>query len=159
MKDDERRAGPNHPLPGGKGIRLTRVFDAPRELVFRAWTEPARFAQWFGGHAATIPLASVAMDVRPGGAWRALMIVGPERREIAWRGIYREVVPPERLVFTVSDQPGDEADVVTVVLNDLGGQTEMVFRQDGGHLTDEQYARAGAGWGTFFDVLAEGLNA
>lgn len=137
------------------GFTITRVFDAPRELVFKAWTEPARFAQWFGLRDSTIPLESVAMDVRPGGGWRATMIAGPERMEIQWKGAYREVVPPERLVFTLSDQPGDEAEVVTVSLTDLGGKTEMVFQQRGGHLTEEGYARAAEGWSAFFERLAE----
>ena len=141
--------------PGG--ITITRVFDAPRELVFKAWTEPQRFAQWFGGREATILLDTVSMDIRPGGAWRATMFAGPDRTEIPWRGIYLEVAPPERLVFTLSDQPGDEAEVVTVVLTEQGGQTEMVFHQGGGHLDQAGYARAKAGWLVFFDELAATL--
>src|SRR5947208_9396490 len=98
------------------------------------------------------------MDVRPGGGWRLTMLFGPERREIRWRGEYREVVSPERLVFTVSDQPGEDAwEVVTVVLNDLGdGRTEMRFQQRGS-LPPEVYERAGQGWSTFFDRLADRL--
>jgi uncharacterized protein YndB with AHSA1/START domain len=138
-----------------RGIQITRVFAAPRELVFKAWTEPARFAQWFGLRDSTVPPESVAMDLRPGGAWRATMLVGPNRDEIQWKGLYREVAPPERLVFTLSDQPGDEVEVVTVTLTDLGGRTEMVFQQRGGHLPDEGYARAQEGWSAFFERLAE----
>ena len=138
-----------------RGFTITRVFDAPRELVFQAWTEPARFARWFGLRDSVIPLETVAMDLRPGGAWRATMLVGPERHEIQWKGIYLEVTPPERLVFTLSDQPGPEAEVVTVVLQARGRQTEMVFSQRGGHLPDEGYARAQEGWSAFFDRLAE----
>ena len=140
------------------GITITKVFDAPREAVFKAWTEPARFAQWFGLRDSTIPPETVVMDVRPGGAWRATMIVGPERTEIPWRGVYREVVEPERLVFTLSDQPerpGEGVEVVTVTLTDLGGTTEMVFHQGGGNLPEEEYVRAGQGWSTFFERLAE----
>jgi len=139
------------------GITITRVFDAPRELVFKAWTEPARFAQWFGGHESSIPLASVSMDVRPGGAWRALMLAGPDKTEIHWKGTYLEVTPPEKLVFTLTDQPSDAAEVVTVMLSDLGGKTQMVFHQGGGHLNAEQYEGAKAGWQVFFDVMAEAL--
>ena len=139
------------------GITITRIFDAPRELVFKAWTEPERFAQWFGGRESTIPVESVAMDVRPGGAWRATMFAGPERVEIPWKGVYLEVAPPERLVFTLSDQPSDEAEVVTVVLTEQGGRTEMVFRQGGGHLDDAGYAGAKAGWQVFFDELSVAL--
>jgi uncharacterized protein YndB with AHSA1/START domain len=64
------------------GITTTRVFDAPREKVWREWTEPERFADWFGGPQSEVPLSSVAMDVRPGGAWRATMFAEPGRREI-----------------------------------------------------------------------------
>jgi uncharacterized protein YndB with AHSA1/START domain len=147
---------PNAP----EGLRLTRVFDAPRQEVWREWTEPERFADWYGGRASEVPLASVAMDVRPGGAWRATMFAGPERREIRWAGEYREVVEPERLVFTVTDQPdGNEYELVTVVLTDLGqNRTQMDLTQTGGHLTPEEYERAGQGWGSFFDDLAVGLG-
>jgi uncharacterized protein YndB with AHSA1/START domain len=141
-----------------QGITITRVFDAPRELVFKAWTEPERFAYWFGGHGGEVAPETVSMDVRPGGAWRATMYSGAERREIPWEGEYREVDEPERLVLTLSDTPGGEREVVTVVLSDLGdGRTEMVFHQGGGHLSSEQYGLAKQGWSAFFDALAENL--
>ncbi len=140
------------------GITIKRVFEAPRVRVWREWTEPARFADWFGGPEAEVPLSSVSMDVSPGGAWQATMFFGPDRREIQWKGEFREVAKPERLVFTVTDRPDDDAyELVTVVLNDLGdGRTEMLFRQDG-HMTPEQYERAGQGWSGFFDRIAERL--
>jgi uncharacterized protein YndB with AHSA1/START domain len=144
---------PNAP---GEGLRLTRVFDAPRQEVWREWTEPERFADWYGGRGSEIPLASVAMEVRPGGRWQATMFAGPDRREIRWAGEYREVVAPERLVFTVTDRPdGSEYELVTVDLADLGnGRTRMDMSQTGGHLTPEEYEGAGQGWGAFFDDLA-----
>jgi uncharacterized protein YndB with AHSA1/START domain len=142
------------------GITITRVFDAPRERVWREWTEPERFADWFGGAAADVPVSSVTMDVREGGALRATMFAGPGRREIHWKGEYREVDEPRRLVFTISDQPGDDAfELVTVELIDLGdGRTEMRFEQRGG-MSPEQYERAGQGWSGFFDRMDEGLAA
>ncbi len=97
------------------------------------------------------------MDLRPGGAWRATMFAGPERVEIPWKGVYLEVTPPERLVFTLTDQPTDEGEVVTVELTELGGQTQMVFHQGGGHLDEAGYAGAKAGWQVFFDELAVNL--
>jgi uncharacterized protein YndB with AHSA1/START domain len=140
------------------GITITRVFDAPRERVWREWTEPEGFADWFGGGQAEVPLSTVSMDVRPGGSWRATMYADPGRREIQWKGEYREVVEPERLVFTISDQPGDAHELITVVLTDLGdGRTEMLFQQSGGGLSPEEYERAGQGWSTFFDRMAERL--
>jgi uncharacterized protein YndB with AHSA1/START domain len=146
---------------GGRyGIAMTRVFDAPRERVWREWTEPEPFADWFGGRESEVPLESVSMDVHPGGAWRLTMLAGPERREIRWRGEYREVEPPGRLVFTVSDQPeSDRFELVTVVLEDLGdGRTEMRFEQRG-WMRPDQYEHAEHGWGAFFDVVAERLAA
>jgi uncharacterized protein YndB with AHSA1/START domain len=139
-------------------LTITRVFDAPREHVWREWTEPERFADWYGGSEAEVPVSTVSMDVRVGGAWRATMFAGPSRREIQWKGEYREVVEPERLVFTVSDQPGDDAyELVIVVLNDVGdGRTEMLFQQRGG-MSAEEYERAGQGWSGFFDRMAERL--
>src|SRR5205823_5385895 len=78
------------------GITIRRVLDAPRERVWQEWTEPERFADWFGGPEAEIPLETVTMDVRPGGTWRATMFFGPDRRVIRWKGEYFEVVAPER---------------------------------------------------------------
>ena len=144
--------------PNPPGIRMTRIFDAPREQVWKEWTEPERFADWYGGGEAEVPVSTVSMDVREGGTWRATMFAGPGRREIQWKGEYREVVEPERLVFTVSDQPGeDEFELVTVVLTDLGdGRTEMLMEQHG-RMTSEQYGRAEQGWSGFFDRMAERL--
>jgi uncharacterized protein YndB with AHSA1/START domain len=89
------------------------------------------------------------------------MFCGPGRREIRWTGRYLEVAAPERLVFTITDQPGeDTSEVVIVVLTDLGdGRTEMVMEQRGGGLTPDQYRAAGKGWSGFFDVIAERLAA
>jgi uncharacterized protein YndB with AHSA1/START domain len=140
-------------------ISITRVFAAPRERVWREWTEPERFADWFGGGDTQVPLASVSMDVRKGGAWRATMLVGPGRREIRWKGEYREVVAPERLVFTLSDRPDEVYALVTVVLTDLGdGRTEMRFSQRGGPPPD-QWRRARDGWSSFFDRIEARLAA
>jgi uncharacterized protein YndB with AHSA1/START domain len=142
------------------GISITRVFDAPRERVWQEWTEPERFADWFGGSESEVPLSTVSMDVRPGGSWRLTMFAEPGRREIQWKGEYREVAPPERLVFTVSDQPEQDVyELVIVVLTDLGdGRTEMYFQQRG-RMSAEQYERAAQGWSSFFDRIAERLAA
>jgi len=141
-------------------LSITRVFDAPRDRVWREWTDPEAFADWYGGAEAEVPVSSVSMDLREGGAWKATMFARPERQQIDWRGEYREVVEPERLAFTVTDRPGDVFDLVTVALTDLGdGRTEMVMEQTGGHMTPEGYERAKQGWGGFFDRMAERLAA
>ena len=141
-----------------QGVAITRVFDAPRERVWREWTEREAFADWFGGRDCDVPLETVSMDVRPGGSWQATMYCGPERREIRWKGEYREVIEPERLVLTFSDQPEEDAyELVTVVLTDLGnGRTEMSFEQRG-VMPPEHYERAGQGWSSFFDRISERL--
>lgn len=143
---------------GTAGFATSRVFAAARERVWQEWTEPDRFADWFGGEQCEVPLWSVSMNVRPGGAWRATMFCGPTRREIRWTGEYREVAAPERLVFTITDQPdGDRYELVTVVLTDLGdGRTEMYFQQRG-HQQPDEYDRAKQGWGGFFARIDERL--
>ena len=144
--------------PGPLGFSMTRVFAAPRERVWREWTEPERFADWFGGPDADVPLDTVAMDVRPGGAWRATMLFGAARREIAWSGEYREVRPPARLVFTISDRPGGaDPELVVVVLTELrDGRTEMLLEQYG-TMPPDAYEAARNGWGAFLDAIAERL--
>jgi uncharacterized protein YndB with AHSA1/START domain len=140
------------------GLTITRVFDAPRERVWREWTEPERFADWFGGPEAEVPLESLAMEVRPGGRWRATMYAGPERREIRWKGEYVEVDPPARLVLTMSDQPDDvPGELIVVALTDLGdGRTEMVLEQHG-HMPPDAYEATRSGWGVFLDRIAARL--
>src|SRR4051812_13099739 len=78
-------------------LTITRLLDAPRALVFAAWTEPARLAEWFGPRGFSIP--SFEMDLRAGGAYRFCMR-SPAGVDHWVRGVYREVVPPERLSFT-----------------------------------------------------------
>ena len=140
------------------GIAITRVFDAPRERVWMEWTDPQSFADWFGGLDGDVPLSTVFMDVRPGGAWSLTMFAGPERRAIHWHGQYREVLEPERLVLTFSDQPGDDRyELVVVVLKSLhDGRTEMTFEQRG-LMTPETYKGAESGWSTFFDRVDQRL--
>lgn len=145
------------PDPAGE-ITITRVFDAPRELVFRSWTEPAQLASWFGPRNFTTPLSSVSMDVRPGGEWSACMVSDADGGEHWTGGVYREVVEPERLVFTWRD-PGDgrefrEDSVVTVVLVEVDGKTEMTFRQTG-FTTGQGRANVCEGWSSSFDCLLE----
>jgi uncharacterized protein YndB with AHSA1/START domain len=149
--------GANH-VVGEPGISITRVFQAPRERVWREWTEPERFADWFGGPESEVPLSTVSMDVRPGGTWRATMFTGSNRRESHWIGEYRDVVESERLVFTVSDRPGEEEyELVIVALTDIGdGRTEMHFEQRG-HMAAKQYERAREGWSSFFDLIEQRL--
>jgi uncharacterized protein YndB with AHSA1/START domain len=85
---------------------ITRVFNAPRELMFRAWTEPRHMARWWGPHEFTNPVCD--MDVRPGGAYRIVMR-GADGTDYPITGVFREVVPPERLVLTMDCSEHPEA--------------------------------------------------
>ena len=127
--------------------------------MWREWTEPACFADWFGGVECELPLSTVSMEVRPGGAWRATMYCGPARREIRWRGRYHEVTAPERLIFTITSQPDDDHDeLVRVDLTDLGdGRTEMRLEQRG-RMRPDEYEHTKEGWGVFFARLDERLS-
>jgi uncharacterized protein YndB with AHSA1/START domain len=108
-------------------IVTTRVFDAPRELVFAAWSDPEHLAQWWGPNGFTT--TTHAFDMRPGGVWRFVMH-GPDGRDYQNRITYEEIVAPERLVYS---HGGDE-DVepvqfrVTVTFEDLGGKTRLTMR-------------------------------
>jgi len=137
-----------------RGYTITRVFDAPRELVWDAWTDPAQFAQWFGGDQAR--MEDMKMDVRPEGKWSGTMVL-PGGATIDWRGWFIELARPERLAMAFSDRDiiGDQYDTFTVTLTDLGGKTEMVLRQHGGNLTDDQYEQAKEGTASFLDTMAE----
>src|ERR1700748_688398 len=87
--------------PGDDGmtreLEITRVFNAPRKLVYEAWTDPKHMTEWWGPGVFTNQ--SCVLDVRPGGAWQIIMR-SPDGMDFPCRGVYREVVAPERLVFT-----------------------------------------------------------
>ena len=128
-------------------ITITRIYDAPRELVWRAWTEPERLAGWWGKRGWTTPPSSVTMDVRPGGVFRLNSISEDDGREMPLDTVYREVVEPERLAF------GD----ATVTLTDLAdGRTEMTF-QTTIETTENIREAAVGGLSSAFDRLAEQL--
>jgi uncharacterized protein YndB with AHSA1/START domain len=112
--------------PSECAIRMTRLFDAPRHLVFEALTRPEHVTRWWGrlGEGYSVPVCEV--DLRPGGAWR--YVNRHPKGEAAFHGVYREVVPPERLVFTEIYEPFPDAEsVVTVELRDERGRTQMIL--------------------------------
>jgi uncharacterized protein YndB with AHSA1/START domain len=108
--------------PTDREIVLTRVFDAPRRLVFDAFTKPELLRRWFGPHGWSLVVCEV--DLRVGGTFR-FVLRGPDGTTMGMRGIYRELVPPERSVHTESfdDYPGES--LVTSVLVEGGGKTTL----------------------------------
>jgi uncharacterized protein YndB with AHSA1/START domain len=140
-------------------IVVTRVFDAPRRLVFRAWTEPDRAAHWWGPRG--FASVSCEMEVRPGGAWRRAMR-SPDGSLHIGRGVYREISAPERLVFTYAwedseGRPGHET-LVTVTFAERGAKTEVTLRQA---VFETPVARDAheAGWTSCLERFAEYLAA
>lgn len=137
-------------------LTITRVYDAPRELVWKAWTEPARLARWWGKRGWNTPVSSITMDVRPGGAFRLTSVSDEDGSELRTDAVYREVVEPERLVFEEVDR--DDGPVATVTFTDLGdGRTEMRFHTTR-RMTEATLRRAMAGMASAFDRLAEQLD-
>jgi uncharacterized protein YndB with AHSA1/START domain len=110
--------------PSDQEIRMTRLFDAPRHLVFEAMTKPEHVKQWWGrlGEGYSVPVCEI--DLRVGGAWR--FVNRHPKGEAAFHGEYREITPPSRLVFTeIFEQFPESVSVVTTDLTDEGGKTRM----------------------------------
>ncbi len=110
-------------LPSEREIVLERLLGAPARLVFEALTRPEHVKRWYGCHASK--LVGCEIDLRPGGAYRYTMEVGG--REFVMKGVYREIAPPDRLVYTeiFEDYPDNEA-LVTVTLHEQDGKTRYV---------------------------------
>ena len=110
--------------PSDREIRLTRLFDAPRHLVFEAMTKPEHVRRWWGCLDDRYSVTVCEIDLRPGGAWR-FVGRGPQG-EFAFHGVYREIAAPERVVFTEVFEPfPDIESVVTSVLTEEGGKTRL----------------------------------
>jgi uncharacterized protein YndB with AHSA1/START domain len=138
---------------------MTRDFDAPRQLVFDAWTQPAQFARWWGGAGTTVSPDTTRIDLRVGGEWSALMHVDADGAEHPFAGVYQEIVPPERLVMTLTDEqrPNPERQhILTVTFAESAGRTTMVLTQAGdfGDAPDQTLQNLARGYGAFFDQLA-----
>ena len=108
--------------PSEREIVLTRVFDAPRRLVFEAFTKPELLKRWFGPRGWSLAVCEV--DLRVGGGFR-FVLRGPDGKEMGMRGVYREIVAPERSVHMESfdDFPGESQ--VTAVFVEQGGRTTL----------------------------------
>jgi uncharacterized protein YndB with AHSA1/START domain len=110
-------------LPGDTQILITREFDAPARLVYRAWTEPELVRRWWSGDRGEV--TSVDIDLRVGGAWRFVMTANAGF-EVAFHGEYREIVPAERLAWTeVFEGVPDAEALATVTFTETGGLTTV----------------------------------
>ncbi|HEV7489813.1 MAG TPA: SRPBCC family protein [Rhodanobacteraceae bacterium] len=107
---------------GDREVLMTRVFDAPRQLVFDALTKPELLKRWFGPHGWT--LVECDIDLRVGGAWRFLSH-GPDGRVMGMHGVYREIAPPGKLQYTESfdEFASAGAALVTATLDEREGKT------------------------------------
>jgi len=109
-------------LPSEREIVMTRVFNAPRQMIYDAWTKPELLKRWFGPRGWSLVVCEI--DLRVGGKWR-FVLRGPDGNEMGMGGVYRELAPPERDVHTekFDDFPGES--LVTGVLVESGGKTTM----------------------------------
>ena len=145
--------------PADRVLVITRVFDAPREAVFRAWTDPAQARQWMGPRGFTA--THNENDRRVGGRWRLCLRRDATGEELWQGGVNREIVAPERLVFTFAwdgenGRPGPET-LVTITFAESGGKTTMTFRQAVFDTTSNRDGHQG-GWNSTFDRLEEFLR-
>ena len=161
MTTDQRDRVATVTTPTDREIHIERIFDAPRDEVFAKMTDPELIPEWWGPHGTTTIVDK--MDVRSGGDWR-YMIKNSDGSETGFRGTYREVSPPERIVqtFEWEGMPG-HVSVETATFEDLGDQTKItaisVF-----HTTEERDGMIQSGmegglnetYSRFDEVLARG---
>lgn len=133
----------------GSELAFSRTFDAPRAFVFEAWSRPEHVSRWWGPRGFT--LSACEMEFRPGGRFRYVMR-GPDGVEYPFDGMYDEIMPQERIVFT--GDVGGEAIRTIVTFAGRGGKTTLTVRQT--VPSNELYARGqGQGWTETLDRLAE----
>lgn len=171
----EKKEGENNSAKNNKPRELviTRIFDAPRELVWNAWTKPEKFMRWWGPKGFTSPVAKI--DLRVGGVYLNSMR-SPDGKDFWSKGVFREIVVPERLVMTDSfaDEKGNTVPashygmsddfplemLVTVMLEEQDGKTKLTLKCsgiDGISTTDRENMEQG--WNESFYKLAEFLKS
>ena len=144
-------------LDAEKTLRIERTFDAPRDLVYQAWTDPVHMTKWWGPEGMSIPNCEI--DVQPGGAWRTCML-GEDQSEHWVQGTYQEVDPPEKLVFTWAWEddgvPGHQS-TVTIEFHDRGDQTNLILIHQELETTESRDMH-GQGWSSSFNCLTDYLT-
>lgn len=144
-------------LPKERAIVIARVFDAPRELVWKAWTDPNLMARWWGPKNFTNPVCE--LDVRLGGAWRIVMR-SPDGIEYPCGGVYREIAAPSLLVFTniATDKDGNPVldGLTSVTFAEQGGKTKLTLQMRAVAIVDYAAAYLAGmeeGWSQSLDRL------
>jgi uncharacterized protein YndB with AHSA1/START domain len=150
---------PTDSIAADRELTVSRVIDAPRALVFNAWTDPEQIARWWGPKGYTT--VDYDMDIRPGGTYRFRMR-SPEGVDHRKRGVYREIVAPERIVFTFAwEEPdgrlGREL-LVTVTFEPLGTQTRLTLRQSGFDTVENRDSHV-IGWTSCLERFGEYMTA
>lgn len=113
--------------PSDREITITRLFDAPRSLVFEAMTKPEHVRKWWGCLDERYSVTGCHIDLRVGGAWR-FVGKGPDGQNPVFYGVYREINPPDRLVYTEIYEPFPEVEsVVTQILTEERGKTRITI--------------------------------
>lgn len=152
-------AAGNSVLAPERTVTATRIFNAPRELVYKAWTDPKQLAQWFPPKDFTSPRCEV--DPRPGGIFRCDM-KGPDGVVFVGKGLFREVVPNERLVFTFAGEESVPPPLlVTVLFETRGKGTKLTMHQTAATVADyEDLLKLGVieGMNQSFEKLDELLD-
>lgn len=145
------------PIPDdARVLRLSRSFAAPRDRVFRAFTVPKQLVKWWGPKGFTVPACT--MDIRPGGAWQTVMR-SPEGTDHIVSGVYQEITPPERLVFTWAwehDGARGHETLVTIELSETPGGTRLELTHEVFE-TEDGRNRHRDGWSSCLDCLEQAL--
>src|SRR6266403_1138213 len=137
--------------PAEKTLVIKRTFDAPRDLLWKVWSDPVQAKNWWGPEGFTAPV--VELDLRPGGKWLAMMRA-PDGKELWQHGVYREIVPPEKINFTfIWDEHPEHEMLITITFAARGNKTDMVFRQGVFTSVEDRNGHEG-GWNQSFDRFA-----
>jgi uncharacterized protein YndB with AHSA1/START domain len=156
MSSDQQAAKAIVTTPGEREIHVEREFDAPRDRVYAVYTDPKLIPEWWGPRGTTAVVEQ--MDVQPGGGWR-FVIHNSDGSETAFRGTYREVTPPERIVqtFEWEGMPG-HVSVETATFEDLGDRTKVTTTSLF-HTTEERDGMIGSGMESGLQETYERLDA
>ncbi len=133
-------------------LTVTRIFDAPREMVFRAFLEPEQLTRFWGPVGVSTPVSNITIDPRVGGVFETIMVSDEDGTEYPTKGIFVELVEPERIVW----RDPEVGETQTLTFNDLGGKTELVILQVN-LPADYRTPESLAGFNSYLDRLAEHL--